>query len=106
MPYHDAAKAAFYDVAEGKKLYRVEPLAAEIEGGQRLVGVDLRVAMPGEVLGHGEHSAPLQPLSVSSRLPGYPPGVFPERACADNRVAGVDVDIGHGGEVDLYTQFA
>ena len=67
-------RPAFYDVAEGKKLYRVEPLAAEIEGGQRLVGVDLRVAMPGEVLGHGEHSAPLQPLSVSSRCAGLPAG--------------------------------
>ena len=68
--------------------------------------VGVGVAVPGEVLGHGQHSVVLQALDVLNAQRCHAILVFAKRAVADDRVAGVGVHVEHWREIDVYTQSA
>ena len=65
------------------------------------MGVDGRVAVAGEVLGAGGDPGGLEPLDIGGGVPGDEAGFRAEGADADDRVAGVGVDVGGRGPVEV-----
>ena len=106
MAHHDAVQPRLYHAAEGIELHAVEPLAREAQGGQGLVRVDVRVAMAGEMLAHGQDASVLEAAGIGHHLAGHLGGVFAEGAAVDDGIVGVDIDVGHGGKVDVDAHLA
>ena len=66
--------------------------------------IAVRISVPREVLGHGEHAACLQPAPVGHRLFGHLLRVFTEGADMYHRVQRIGVYIYHGGKVHHHAQ--
>src|SRR5690606_19172126 len=98
---HDASHAGGDGVAEGHQLHRIQAGTVGEDDGELQVRVRLGVAVPGEVLGDGEHAAVLEPLDVrGDQRPGAP-RVLAERARVDDGVRRIRVDVGDGGEGEV-----
>ena len=106
MPHHDASQARTDNSAEGIQLHAVQPFACERKDRQSLMRIHVRVAMSGEMLADGEHTPRLQAARVGHHLGGHLPRIFAKGAGVDDGISGIDVDICHGGKVDLHTYLA
>ena len=106
VPHHHAAQSGTYGLAEGIEFDAVQPLPAEGQRGQGLVRVHVRIAVAGKVLAHRQHTAVFQPTGIGQHLARHVSGVFAEGTGVDDRIARIDIDVGHRGKVDLHAQLA
>src|SRR5690606_9520933 len=98
---HDEVGARVDGGGEGREVERARLLLGVVDGGEDGVGVLVRVAVAGEVLGRREQAGVVGALDVGPHegLDGGRLG--PEGARRDDGVAGVPVDVGDGGEGDV-----
>ncbi len=88
-------------MSEGFEVYGVEDCTRVVDFGEGFVGVDVGVAVAGEVFGHGLYASVFKAEGVGHAEFSDPPRVFAERACADDGVGGVGVYVEVGGEINL-----
>ena len=84
-------------------LNAVKPGAVVCDLGKSLVRINRCVPMAWEVLEHRQDSGTLKPRGKGNRLVRHPGAVFAKRACADDRVCRVGVDIGDRRKVYVHT---
>src|SRR5690606_15760321 len=98
---HDRPGAGRDGRPERPQLPLVQGRGVQVDVRQGVVGVDVGVTVPGEVLGAGGHAGGLQALDVGGGVPGDQGGVPAEGAHPDDRVGGVGVDVGRGSPVEV-----
>ncbi|GDY76984.1 hypothetical protein SAV31267_064690 [Streptomyces avermitilis] len=76
-----------------------------VDARQRVVGVDRRVSVAGEVFGAGGDARRLEAGDVGGRVPGHQVRVGAEGADADDGVAGVGVHVRGGRPVEIDAAF-
>ena len=101
VPNHYARKSGVDVVAEWNDVGCLKVDERAVDERQRFVRVRLRVAVSGEVLCHRHDAVVFEAARVGYCFAAHVFRVFAERAGADNRVAGIAVDVEHGGEVDV-----
>ena len=67
------------------------------------MGVKSRIAVPREVLCHGEHPPLLQPTRVGEAIVNYILSLFSKTSSANNGIPRIVIDIHHGSKVYVYT---
>ena len=87
---------------ERHQLHFIEPFSVVGDGGQRRVGIGIRVAMTGEVLCRSQYPLILQPQGIGRSQAGDPQGIFAEGPVADYGIVGIRIDIHVRGEVDMH----
>jgi len=104
MGAHDPGHAGPDRGPERDQLHGVEPLPGREEVRHGQVGVHLGVAMPGEVLRHGEQ--PARPRAVDERRHPvrHRQRVRAVRPGVDHRVERVDVHVRHGRERHVHAR--
>ena len=102
VAHHDARQPAVDVAFEGFYLHAQEPLFAVGHEWQRVVRILRGVAVAREMFGHRHYPLGFEPPRIGDALGRDVVERLSERAFADNRIAGVAVDVEHRGKVDLY----
>jgi hypothetical protein len=95
MGGHHALDSGLDGGAKGLQLDRVEALPGSGRGWKVEMGVDIGVAMPREVLHHGEHPVILNAFDRCGHELAYDLRILTKRAKVDDGICRVAVDIRH-----------
>ena len=100
VSHHDAIDALLEGFDKRYQFDTVEARTGEVEHRQCLVRIDIGIAMTWEMLDHSHYPTVLQTFAVGHHLFSHPMWVFAKRAYVNDGVVGVDIYIGHRGEID------
>src|SRR6056297_1022214 len=103
MSDHNSRNARSNEFPKWIQLNTVKPSSIMRNNGQIQMGVYIRIAVPGKVLGASGDFCSMQTFHVSYSVLTHVFGTFAKRSVIDNRIVCIVVDINHGGKIEVHT---